>query len=82
MVQSSNGHFEKFSSTGGWTLAAKPITELYASLDLIPLTAEEQKMVEEVAAAVYRSCCNNSTFFPDCNHSMAMLGLLELMASH
>ena len=81
IVQNSNGHFEKFASTGGWTLGAKPITELYASLDLIPLTAEQQKRVEEVATAVYRPCCNNSTFFPDCNHGMAMLGLLELMAS-
>ena len=71
----------KFASTGGWTLATKPITELYASLDLIPLTAEQQQRVEEVAAAVYRPCCNNPTLFPDCNHGMAMLGLLELMAS-
>lgn len=81
IVQNSNGDFEKFASTGGWTLAAKPITELYASLDLIPLTAEQQKRVEEVATAVYRPCCDNSTLFPDCNHGMAMLGLLELMAS-
>jgi hypothetical protein len=71
----------KFASTGGWTLGAKPITELYASLDLIPLTAEQQKRVEEVATAVYRPCCDNSTLFPDCTHGMAMLGLLELMAS-
>jgi hypothetical protein len=81
MVQNSNGHFERFASTGGWTLAAKPVTELYASIDLIPLTAEQQKRVEEVAMAVYRPCCDNSTLFPDCNHGMAMLGLLELMAS-
>lgn len=36
--------------------------------------------VEEVAAAVYRPCCNSHTPFPGCNHGMAMLGLLELMA--
>ena len=81
MVQNSGGQIERFASTGGWTLATKPITELYASLDLIPLTAEQQQRVEEVAAAVYRPCCNNPTLFPDCNHGMAMLGLLELMAS-
>ncbi|GER78832.1 MAG: hypothetical protein HZC39_13165 [Chloroflexi bacterium] len=81
IVQNSGGQIERFASTGGWTLAAKPITELYASVDLIPLTAEQQKRVEEVAAAVYRPCCNNPTLFPDCNHGMAMLGLLELMAS-
>lgn len=81
MVQQSEGQVERFASTGGWTLASKPITELYASMELIPLTAAQQKLVEEVAAAVYRPCCNNHTLFPDCNHGMAMLGILELMAS-
>ena len=81
MVQNSNGQIERFASTGGWSLATKPITELYASMDLIPLTADQQELVEEVAAAIYRPCCNNHTLFPDCNHGMAMLGILELMAS-
>lgn len=81
MVQNSGGQVEGYASTGGWGLAAKPVTELYASMDLIPLTAEQQKRVEEVASAVYRPCCNNPTHFPDCNHGMAMLGILELMAS-
>ncbi|HSA99724.1 MAG TPA: hypothetical protein VLE49_03670 [Anaerolineales bacterium] len=81
MVQNSGGQVEGYASTGGWGLAAKPVTELYASMDLIPLTAEQQKSVEEVASAVYRPCCNNPTHFPDCNHGMAMLGILELMAS-
>jgi hypothetical protein len=48
---------------------------------MINLTAEQQKRVEETAAAIFRPCCNNPTLFPDCNHGMAMLGLLELMAS-
>ncbi len=81
MVQYSNGQIEGFASTGGWTLATKPIAGLYASMDLISLTAEQQARLEEVATAVYRPCCNNYTLFPDCNHGMAMLGLLELMAS-
>jgi hypothetical protein len=81
MIQNSGGQYERFASTGGWTIGAKPITELYASMDLIPLTAEQQQRVEELAAAIYRPCCNNPTLFPDCNHGMAMLGLLELMAS-
>lgn len=81
IVQNSGGQIGRFASTGGWTLARKPVTELYADLDLLPLTAEQQRRVEEVAAAVYRPCCNNPTLFPDCNHGMAMLGLLELMAS-
>jgi len=81
MVQNSDGKVENFASTGGWRLATKPITDLYASLDLIPLTEEQQKLVEEVAQGVYRPCCDNPTHFPDCNHGMAMLGILELMAS-
>jgi hypothetical protein len=81
MVKTGSGQVERFASTGGWTLATKPMMELYAGMDLIPLTAEQQRRVEEVAAVVYRPCCNNATLFPDCNHGMAMLGLLELMAS-
>lgn len=81
MVQYGDGKIDGFASTGGWTLATKPIPEIYASLDLITLTAEQQRMVEQVALAVYRPCCNNPTIFPDCNHGMAMLGLLEWMAS-
>ena len=81
IVQNSQGQVDRFASTGGWTLASKPITELYASLDLITLTAEQQKLVEEVASHVYRPCCGNHTLFPDCNHGMALLGILELMAS-
>jgi hypothetical protein len=81
MVQYGEGKIESFASTGGWGLASKPVTELYASLDLIPSTAAQQKLVEEVASQIYRPCCNNHTGFPDCNHGMAMLGILELMAS-
>lgn len=81
ITESSNGQIENFASTGGWTLGTKPVTELFASTVLITLTPEQQARVEKVAAAVYRPCCNNPTLFPDCNHGMAMLGLLELMAS-
>lgn len=38
-------------------------------------------MVADVSANIYRPCCGNPTSFPDCNHGMAILGLLELMAS-
>ncbi len=81
MVQSGDGQVERFASTGGWTLATRPVSELYASLELIPLTAAQQRLVEGVAAGIYRPCCDNHTLFPDCNHGMAMLGILELMAS-
>jgi hypothetical protein len=70
-----------FASTGGWTLGVKEATELYASTKIMSLTDEQQARLLEVASQVYRPCCNNPTHFPDCNHGMAMLGLLELMAS-
>lgn len=80
MVEYSEGQIERFASTGGWSIAAKPITELYASAKILPLSVEQQKRVDEVAQGVYRPCCNNPTNFPDCNHGMAMLGMLELLA--
>jgi hypothetical protein len=81
IMQHSEGQVERFASTGGWTLGTRPVTELFASQALITLTPEQQARVEEAAALIYRPCCNNPTLFPDCNHGMAMLGLLELMAS-
>jgi hypothetical protein len=79
----SNGKEEvvRFASTGGWTLARKPLLEIYSRYPIVSLTEEQQKRLEEVAQGVYRPCCDNPTHFPDCNHGMAMLGLLELMAS-
>lgn len=77
----SKGKVENFASTGGWSLAKKPLAEIYSKLTLITLTAEQQKNLEEAAQAIYRPCCDNPTHFPDCNHGMAMLGLMELMAS-
>jgi len=79
--QSSGGKIARFASTGGWTIGTKPVTELFSSATILSLSAEQQTMVEEVAKAVYRPCCDNPTHFPDCNHGMAMLGLFELMAS-
>ena len=70
-----------YASTGGWTIGAKPPTELFASAAIISLSDEQQDRLLEVASAVYRPCCDNPTHFPDCNHGMAMLGLMELMAS-
>ncbi len=70
-----------FASTGGWTLGSRKATELFASTKIMTLTDEQQARLLEVASVVYRPCCDNPTHFPDCNHGMAMLGLLELMAS-
>ncbi|MDW7754533.1 MAG: hypothetical protein SCH68_05135 [Brevefilum sp.] len=70
-----------FASTGGWTLGAKPVEQIYASMPMISLTDEQQELLQSVAAQIFRPCCNNPTLFPDCNHGMAMLGLLEWMIS-
>ncbi|MBI2052609.1 MAG: hypothetical protein HYT38_02985 [Candidatus Sungbacteria bacterium] len=78
---SQYGQTNQFASTGGWTLARGDVMDHYSMHPLIDLTPEQQKLVEEVSKNIYRPCCNNPTHFPDCNHGMAMLGLLELMAS-
>ena len=75
------GDVARFASTGGWTLAQGTAMDHYSKHALIPLTTDQQALVERVAQNVYRPCCGNPTSFPDCNHGMAMLGLLQLMAS-
>ena len=81
MMEYSEGNIGRFASTGGWTLGQKDPTELYSSATIIQLSPEQQSLVEKVASVVYRPCCNNPTIFPDCNHGIAMLGLLELLAA-
>lgn len=71
-----------FASTGGWSLTrGDDVMDYYAIGDLIALTPKQQQLVDEVSGNVYRPCCNNPTSFPDCNHGMALLGVLELMAA-
>lgn len=71
-----------FASTGGWSLAKGPTMNYYSKAALIPLTLEQEKLVEKVSSSIFRPCCNNSTAFPDCNHGMALLGVLQLMAGN
>lgn len=70
-----------FASTGGWTLAKGEATDYLNKFDLIPLTPDQQKLVGEIAKNVYRPCCGNPTWFPDCNHGMAALAAIEMMVS-
>lgn len=76
------GDASRFASTGGWSLAKGNVMDHYSKHTFVTLTAEQQKLVERVSKNIYRPCCGNSTYFPDCNHGMAMLGLLELLASN
>jgi hypothetical protein len=71
-----------FASTGGWSIARKPLEAFFAKDQLAPMTDLQQARLLRVAQNVYRPCCGNSTAFPDCNHGMALLGVLELMASN
>ena len=81
MMDRQYGGAGNFASTGGWTLAKGNAMDHYSMHSFVTLTPEQQALVERVAKNIYRPCCNNSTYFPDCNHGLAMLGLLELMAS-
>jgi hypothetical protein len=72
---------KNYASTAGWTLGKKDAMALYNSGALIELTPEQDELVYQVASNIYRPCCGNSAAYPDCNHGMAVLGLLELMAS-
>ena len=71
-----------FASTGGWTLSKGDAMNHYGKYNFLNLTEDQEMLVNEVAMNIYRPCCNNSTYFPDCNHGMAMLGFLELLAAN
>ncbi len=68
-----------FASTGGWTLGKEANGGAYFnSSPLVPLTASQEARVLQIAENTYRPCCDNSTFFQDCNHGSAALALVEL----
>ena len=76
------GDASKFAATGGWSLSTGSPMDHYSTHSYVTLTPEQQDLVDKVSRNIYRPCCGNSTHFPDCNHGMAMLGLLELMAAN
>ena len=67
-----------FASTGGWTLGSQEGGKLFNRFPILPLNDKQEALVTEIAQKIYRPCCGNSTFFPDCNHGAAMLGFIEL----
>jgi hypothetical protein len=81
MIQPQYGGAGNFASTGGWTIAKGNAMDHYSRHTFFSLTSQQQALVDKISKGIYRPCCSNSTHFPDCNHGMAMLGLLELMAS-
>ena len=50
MVQYSDGQVERFASTGGWTLASRPVIEIYASLGLISALSGEARRRRSTSA--------------------------------
>jgi hypothetical protein len=71
-----------FASTGGWTLGRAPNGYLYFNaVDAVRLDHRQEAVALAVASSTFRPCCDNSTFFQDCNHGSALLGLIELAAS-
>src|SRR3972149_6605482 len=76
-----SGNTANYASTGGWTLGKQDAMNYYSKFSYIQLSAEQQKIVQEIADKVYRPCCGNPTSFPDCNHGMAALAILELLVS-
>lgn len=81
MADSRYGGAGNFASAGGWTIGEGDAMEHYSRHPFVVLTPDQQTLLERVAKNIYRPCCDNPAHFPDCNHGMAMLGLLELMVS-
>lgn len=81
MMDKQYGGAGNFASTGGWSLARGETMNHYSKHRFIELNSQQQEMAERVAKNIFRPCCDNSTYFPDCNHGMAMLALVELMAA-
>lgn len=70
------------ASTGGWDLGKEENGGAYFNrFSVVALTPEQEALVTKIAENAYRPCCNNSTFYQDCNHGSALLGLLELGAA-
>jgi hypothetical protein len=73
----------RYASTAGWTLGLKDNGAAYFNkIETLTLSSEQSSLVYRLAENIFRPCCGNSTFYQDCNHGSAMLGLLELAASN
>lgn len=81
MVDPQYGGAGNFAATGGWTLSKGDSMRHYSAHAFVSLTPDQWAIVDRVSRGIFRPCCGNSTHFPDCNHGMAMLGLLALMAA-
>ena len=70
-----------FASTGGWNLGKAPEGSIYFNkFPIVALNTQSEALAVRVAKATYRPCCNNSTFYQDCNHGSALFAVLQLGA--
>ncbi len=76
-----DGNTANFASTGGYTIGVNKPMDIYSKFSYINLSSAQEQRVQEIASNIYRPCCDNPTSFPDCNHGMAALALIELMVS-
>jgi len=81
-MQANYDKVDRLASTGGWTIGRVNAMEYYGKSEIVPLDNSQQKVVMDIVKNIYRPCCNNHTAFADCNHGMAMLGLVELMVAN
>jgi hypothetical protein len=71
-----------FASTAGWTLGDRDEgADYFNKLPIVDLTLAQESLAIRVAKSTFRPCCDNSTFFQDCNHGSALYGLMQLGAS-
>lgn len=79
-INADNGKdLNNFASTGGWNIGKEENGGAYFNkFKIVELTPEQEALVTKIAQNTYRPCCDNSTFFQDCNHGSALLGLLQL----
>lgn len=71
-----------FASTAGWTLGERDDGgDYFNKFPIVDMTFSQEALAIRVAKSTFRPCCDNSTFYQDCNHGSALYGLLQLGAS-
>lgn len=73
---------DTFASTGGWNLGTGDSGgQYFDKFAIVDLTSAQEALAVRVAEATFRPCCDNSTFFQDCNHGSALFAVLQLGAA-
>jgi hypothetical protein len=78
----SGSSVSDYASTAGWTLGeADEGGGYFNKFPIVDITPAQEALAIRVAKSTFRPCCDNATFFQDCNHGSALYGLLQLGAS-